>query len=201
MSWEFCTFANRNEGIVPKYETSIKVMKKIFSVDELVATMKAAKAGGQYVTLYGESDYRMNKFPTDGSQRERIRDGFQPRVKFSVKFHFGEDYEKRMSKITGEDYKASDSNRIHLVKNVIMQFVSTGTTCFIYMPESYKPLGMYLDGEVISDEDRAYAKRYQAKSNSDSFYRNLNVKNIEKIVIGGEVVECMIGAAAVPLAG
>lgn len=178
-------------------------MKKIFSVSELVAVMKAAKAGGQYVTLYGESDYKMNKFPTDGSERIRIKDNFQPRKRFSVKFHFGQDYEKTMAKVMGvDDYTASDSNRIHLVDNVIMQYVSTGTTCFIYMPESYTDKGMFLNGQPISDEDKEYAQHYKAKvSPSKIPYRNIGVKNISEIHIGKEVYECCIGQAQVALAG
>lgn len=178
-------------------------MKKIFSVSELVAVTKAAKAGGQYVTIYGETDYRMNKFPTDGSARERIKDDFQPRKRFRAKFHFGQDYEKAMAKALGVDsYKASDSNRTHLVKNVIVQYLSTGNVCFIYMPETQDDLGMFLNGEPISDEDKAYAKRFKAKSSASTLeYRNISVKNISKIVIGGETYEVLIGAANVSLAG
>ena len=171
-------------------------MKKIFSVSDLVGILKSAKCGGQYVALYGESDYKLNKFPTDGSERIRIKDGFQPRKKFVVKFHFGEDYERKMSKMLGEEYKASDKNRIHLVKNVLMQFASTGTTCVIYMPESYTDNGIYLNGQPISEEDLAYAKRYKSPTKASAIeYRNLNVTNVERIAVGGETYEVCIGQA------
>ncbi len=178
-------------------------MAKIFSVDELVAIVKSAKAGGQYVALYGESDFRMNKFPTDGSERVRIKDNFQPKKRFCVKFHFGQDYEKTMAKAMGVDsYTASDCNRTHLVDNVIMQYISTGTTCFIYMPESYIDGGMWLNGQPISDEDKAYAMRYKAKSNAAAVtYRTLNVKNISRIAIGGEVYDICISQQQAALAG
>jgi hypothetical protein len=172
-------------------------MAKIFSIEQLTAFLKAAKskAGGQYVTLYCESDYRMNKFPTDGSERVRIKDDFQPRKRYTIKYHFGEDYDKKMSKLLGVDYKSSDDNREHLVENVLMRFKSTGTACFIAMPEARKSLGVYLNGQPISEEDLAYAKRYKAKSNP-SMYLNIGVKNVYEIHIGGEIHECLIGKAA-----
>ena len=173
-------------------------MAKIFSVDDLVAVVKSAKAGGQYVTLYGESDVKLNKFPTDGSERIRIKDGFQPKKRFHVKFHFGQDYEKAMSKALGQaDYTASDANRVHLVPNVIMQYVSTGNTCFIYMPESHFSDGTFLDGKPISDEDKAYMERYKSKSKGGAVveYRTIGLKNISRIAVGGEVYDICIGQA------
>lgn len=174
-------------------------MAKIFSVEDLVAVVKAAKAGGQYVTIYGESDIKLNKFPTDGSERVRIKDDFQPRKRFHVQFHFGQDYEKTMAKALGtSDYTASDCNRVHLVPNVIMQYVSTGTTCFIYIPENYESDGTFLNGEPISAEDYAYMERYKSKSKSNAVveYRTLSVKNISRIAINKEVYDICIGEAA-----
>jgi hypothetical protein len=143
----------------------------------------------------------MNKFPTDGSERVRIKDNFQPRKRYSIKYHFGEDYDKKMSKLLGVDYQSSDANREHLVENVLMRFKSTGTACFIAMPEARKSLGVFLNGEPISEEDLAYAKRYKSKTN-ESMYLNIGVKNVYEIRIGGDVHECMIGTpAAVSVAG
>ena len=176
-------------------------MAKIFSVSELVAILKSAKAGGQFVTLYCESDYKMNKYPTDGSVRERIKDNFQPRKRYSIKYNFGADYEKKMSKLLGEDYNASDANREHLVENVLMRFKSTGNVCFIAMPIFRKSLGVLLNGQPISEEDMAYAKRFKAKSNP-AMYLNIGVKNVYEIHIGKQVYECLIGKASeVTLAG
>ena len=170
-------------------------MTKIFSIEELAALLKAAKSnksGGQYVTIYCESDYRLNQFPSDDSEHVRVKAGFQPRKRYSIKYHFGEDYDKKMSKLLGKPYKSHDSNREHLVENVLMRFKSTDNYCFIAMPEQEKQLGVYLNGKPISEEDMAYAKRYQAKV-YDKKYLNVGVKNVYEVHIGGECYECLIG--------
>lgn len=161
----------------------------ITTVEEFIELMSNAKCNGKYVTIYGESDIKLNKFNTDGLPKEHIKDGFQPRTDFSVTFHFGQDYEKTMSKILGEDYKATDTNRRHLVKNVVMQYISTGNVCLIYIPNNYSKNNIILDGEEISDEDEAYMKRFMPKkkvSTSIIEYRTLSLKNIKSISINKE---------------
>lgn len=164
----------------------------ITTVDEFIELMSNAKCNGKYVTVYGESDIKLNKFNTDGFPKERIKDGFQPRTDFSVTFHFGQDYEKTMSKILGEDYKATDTNRRHLVKNVVMQYISTGNVCLIYIPNNYSKNNIILDGEKISAEDEAYMKRFMPKKKASSSvieYRTLSLKNIKSISINKEKYE------------
>lgn len=158
----------------------------ISSISELVTVMNNAKAGGQYVSIYGETAVKLNKFPTDGSGRVRINADFTPTKRFCVEYHFAQDYDKTMSKLLGEDYKASDANRIHLVKNVVMQYISTGNTCLIYMPESYSKTGTFLGGVELNDEQKEYMARYTPKHNSSSplNYRTIGVKNVTKMVIG-----------------
>ena len=109
-------------------------------------------------------------------------------------FHFGHDYEKTMSKIIGEDYKASDKNRRHIVKNVVMQYISTGTVCLIYMPQNYNKTRVILDGETISAADEAYMKRFIPKSKSSApvEYRTLSLSNIKSISINHEKYDVMI---------
>lgn len=173
-------------GLTTDTQNLSYMSNKISSIAELVNIMGNAKAGGQYVTLYGESDVRLNKFPTDGTQRIHIKDGFTPRNKFHVTYHFSADYEKAMAKALGVDnYTAHDSNRTHLVKNVVMQYISTGTVCMIYMPEAYHFEGVVLDGKPISAEDEAYMSHYKAKPSKSTLpYRTLNVKSVTKMVIG-----------------
>lgn len=161
----------------------------ITTVDEFIELMSNAKCNGKYVTVYGESDIKLNKFNTDGLPKEHIKDGFQPRTDFSVTFHFGQDYEKTMSKILGEDYKATDTNRRHLVKNVVMQYISTGNVCLIYIPNNYSKNNIILDGEKISAEDEAYMKRFMPKKKASTSvieYRTLSLKNIKSISINKE---------------
>lgn len=161
----------------------------ITTVEEFIELMSNAKCNGKYVTVYGESDIKLNKFNTDGLPKERIKDGFQPRTDFSVTFHFGQDYEKTMSRILGEDYKATDTNRRHLVKNVVMQYISTGNVCLIYIPNNYSKNNIILDGEKISAEDEAYMKRFMPKKKVNTSiieYRTLSLKNIKSISINKE---------------
>ena len=161
----------------------------ITSVDEFITLMSNAKCNGKYVTVYGESDVKLNKFNTDGLPKEHIKDNFIPRTDFSVTFHFGQDYEKTMSKILGEDYKASDKNRRHLVKNVIMQYISTGNVCLIYIPNNYSKNNIILNGEKISAEDEAYMNRFMPKKKASTSvieYRTLSLKNIKSISINKE---------------
>lgn len=176
----------------------------ITSVDEFVTLMANAKCNGKYVTVYGESDVKLNKFNTDGLPKEHIKDDFCPRTDFSVTFHFGQDYEKTMSKILGEAYKATDKNRRHLVKNVIMQYISTGNVCLIYIPNNYSKNDIILNGKKISEEDEAYMKRFMPKkkvSSSVIEYRTLSLKNIKSISINKEkydvdIIDWEVRAAA-----
>ena len=166
----------------------------ITTAQEFINMVKNASANGHYVTVYGESDVQLRKFNTDGLPKEHIKDDFHPRSEFSVTFHFGQDYEKTMSKILGEDYKASDKNRRHIVKNVVMQYISTGTVCLIYMPQNYNKSRIILDGETISAADEAYMKRFmpQGKKSATVEYRTLSLSNITAISINHEKYDVMI---------
>ena len=192
ISFIFCTFVTDLEN-----NLKLKTMKKIFTTEELIAIMASAKAGGRYVTLTGHSDVNLNKFPTDGSARVRIDDAFKPVSNFKIKFHFGEDYEKKMSAILGCDYHASDANREHLVKNVVMRYKSTGTICLIYMGENKTYLGTTLNGNELTDEETEYMNHYKSKSTSNSAvnYRTISVNNVDTITMNGETYEVMIGKA------
>ena len=99
-----------------------------------------------------------------------------------------------MSKILGEDYKASDKNRRHIAKNVVMQYISTGTVCLIYMPQNYNKTRILLDGEPISAADEAYMKRFmpQSKKSAPVEYRTLSLSNIKSISINHEKYDVMI---------
>ena len=99
-----------------------------------------------------------------------------------------------MSKILGEDYKASDKNRRHIVKNVVMQYISTGTVCLIYMPQNYNKSRIILDGEPISAADEAYMKRFmpQGKKSATVEYHTLSLSNIKSISINHEKYDVMI---------
>ena len=170
------------------------MIKTINTISELVNTLKTAKCGGQYATIYFESDVKLNKFPTDGSERIRIADTFCPRKSYSVQYHFGADYEKAMAKLLGvEEYTASDSNRTHIVPNLLMQYISTGTYCLIAMVEDKSETAYSIDGREMTNAERAYMKHYLPKTNSNApHYLTLGVKNVTRISFGGNIYDVKI---------
>lgn len=162
-------------------------MKIIRTIDELVRFFESAKnAKGQYVSLIGESEVKMNKFPKEG-ERVRIDEDFTPMKTFLIKYHFGASYEKRMAKLLGLDsYTASDKNRVHLVKNVLMQYVSTGNICAICMPENYTLTCVTLNGKELTSEQTAYMERYKATRKYNN-YLTIPISKVKQIRMGGEV--------------
>ena len=125
----------------------------IFTTENLANVLKEAKAGGQFVTIYGETPIKLNKYPTDGSERVKINDDFNPTKRFHVTFNFAEDYEKTMAKALGVDnYDASDYNREHIVHNILMRYISTDNVCLIYLPKFYQNDGTFLNGKTITKE-------------------------------------------------
>ena len=171
-------------------------MKKINNISELKNILASAKAGGQFVTLYGESEVKLNKFPTDGSARIRIDDAFKPIASFSVQFHFGADYEKAMSKALGVDYvNGGDANRETLIPNVMMRYISTNNVCLIYMATSRSEGETTLNGHALTAAEWAYLKRYKSKNKGGGNivnYRTISAKNVKRIAIKGEVYEVNI---------
>lgn len=164
----------------------------ITSVQQLVGVLSTAKCGGQFVTIYGETDQgkKYNKFPTDGSERIKRDETMSITKRFSVTYNFGTDYDKKMSKILGEEYHAHDANRIHLLKNVIMQYVSTGNSCLIYIDGQYRSGGTFVNGEPITEEQKAYLAKYASKAKKSASvleYRTLSLCNVKEIHINKEV--------------
>lgn len=164
---------------------------EITSKIELVQLMeKLVNAGvkGQFVCMYGEKDVKLNKNATDGTKDIRPAD-FCPTTKFHITFNFGRDYEKAMTRILGKDYTAHDNNRRHLVKNVLMEYVSTSTMCLIYMADDYKDDGTFVNGQPASESDIAMIKKFKSTAKGSEQvvpYRTIGVKNITKIVANGE---------------
>ena len=166
--------------------TNNQTTKVIRTLKAFIAELKAAKCGGQYVTLYAETPVSMAAFPTDGSEKVHIDKNFVARKQFAVEYHFGASFDKMMSKLLGTDYHASDYNRRHIVPNVLMQYISTGTICCIYMPEDYVGTSAYVgaDGHPLTDEELAYMRRYKKVSKDGAIpYRTLALKNVTRMVI------------------
>lgn len=174
-------------------------MKTIKNVQELIAVLTEAKRGGQFVTAYFEtkvSGLLVN--PTDGSNVGKRNKDFNPKKRSSVQYHFAQDYEKAMAKALGiKEYEAEDSNREHLVKNVLVRYKSTNNICLIAMPTNIKKLGYTLNGESLTPEQVEYMNHYWSKAERKPQaveYRTIGVMNIYQLAIGGEVYQVKISS-------
>lgn len=171
---------------------SFKKMKTIKTIEEFATILANAKCGGQFVTLTARKAVKLNKYPTDGSEKIRINDDFVPMEEYTVEYHFGADYEKAMAKALGiKEYDAHDANRFHIVPSVLMAFKSTKNVCAIYMPSKYRgERKVTLNGRELSSVEKDYMRRYTPK-HTDSVveYRNLSLSNIKRLALNHEVYE------------
>lgn len=169
---------------------AIYTIKTLTTLSRLLAV---AKCGGQFVTIYAETDglKKYNKFPTDGSERIRRDDNITLTNRFSVTYNFGTDYDKKMSEIVGEEYHAHDANRVHLVPNVLMMYLSTANACMIYINGQYRKCETLFNGHAITEDEKSYLAKYAKKASSSSplQYRTLSVENIKEIHIKGDVYQ------------
>lgn len=159
----------------------------VTTLKELVEILKTAKIGGQKVTLYAEVAIKLNKYPTDGSERVHISElGFNPTNRYHVNYNFGTDYEKAMSKALGEDYtKGGNENIETLIPNLLMRYKSTNNPCLIYINGDNYPDGKFNNGVAYTEADEATEKRYTSKANKSYTpvdYRTVSVKNVTRLV-------------------
>jgi len=168
----------------------------VTSVAQLVSLMQQAKAGGQIATLYGVTDFNYNKYPNGTLPKERTpeiafayqkdENGARVRKAWHVQYNFAADYDHKVEALTGEKHESHDENREHLVKNVIMRFISTQNVCFIVMPFDRFSDGLLIDGNPATEEQTAYVKQYEQKRKPSTIpYLNPGVKNVYKVVING----------------
>lgn len=166
----------------------------VTNVAQLVSLMQQAKAGGQFVELYGETDYKFNKYPNGTLPKERTpeiafayqknENGARVRKAWHISYNFAADYDTKFEKVFGVEHESHDENREHLVDNVVMRFKSTGNVCMIAMPNSRKSDGLLIDGNPATEEQIAYCERYeQPRTQSALPYLNVGVKNVRKVVI------------------
>jgi hypothetical protein len=173
------------------------IEKVVTSVAEFVNLMKDAKAGGQICWAYGKTEYKVNKYPNGTTPKERC-----PELAFRyadvkklwhVQFNFAADYDKKWEKVFGEEHTSHDENRRHLLKNVVMTFISTGNVCLIAMPTDRVNDGIEIDGHIANEEETAYCELYkQSRKPSAIPYLNIGLKNIYKLSVNGVVYEVKI---------
>jgi hypothetical protein len=164
---------------------------KITSVEQLAQMLKDAKCGGQFITINVLKAAEMNVFPTDGSEKIRRNPDFAVFESYGVQAHYTEDYEKKMAKALGvENYEAHANNRVHIVKNALMQYTTTGNICFIYLPTDYLNYRLVgANGEPLSAKEIAYYERYKKPKSKGGIieYRNVGIANIKSIAMGGKL--------------
>lgn len=173
------------------------VKKVVTSVTEFVTLMKAAKAGGQLCWVYGKTDYHTNKYPNGTAPKERCPElAFRyANVKklWHAQFNFAADYDKKWEKVFGEEHTSHDENRRHLLKNVVMTFLSTGNVCLVVMPTDRVNDGIEIDGRTANEEETAYCELYKQKRKPSAIpYMNPSLRNIYKLSINGVEYEVNI---------
>lgn len=171
-------------------------MKNVTSLTELKNLLSTAKCGGQFVSVTYETKVTLRVNPTDGSNVGKREKNFAPTKRAKVTYHFAEDYDKKMSKILGEDYKANDDNREHLVHNVLMRYISTNNVCLIAMPSNTTKLGYFLNGIELTKEQRELMNHYLPNVSSKPIvqYRTIGVLNVIEIAINKEVYQVKIAS-------
>ena len=172
-------------------------MKTIVSVSELQNILEAAKCGGQFVTITYQTKVDLRVNPTDGSAVGKRDKSFIPFKRTKAQYHFAEDYDKKMSKILGEEYKASDENREHLVHNVLMKYKSTNNVCFIVMPTASNRLGYFhSNGTELNSFELETMKHYIPKPKDKPLvnYRTIGVLNVIELCINHEVYQVKISS-------
>jgi hypothetical protein len=168
------------------------VKKVVTSVAEFINLMKNAKAGGQLCWVYGKTDYNVNKYPTGTTPKERCPElafrysDVDVKRLWHVQFNFAADYDARYEKVVGEEHNSHDENRRHLVKNVVMTFLSTGNVCLIVMPNDRINDGIEIDGRTATEEEVAYCELYKRiRKPSTIPYMNPSLRNIYKLSVNG----------------
>ena len=160
----------------------------VTSLNDLIVLMANAAQRGEYATLYAETPISLLKYPTDGSEKIHISElGFNPTSRYHVTYHFGEDYEKAMSKALGEDYtKSAKKNVQTLISGILMRYISTNNVCFIYMKGTNVSDGKFNNGNPYTPADEETEKRYTstaAKGSNPVDYRTVSVKNVSRLTI------------------
>lgn len=169
-------------------------MKTLKNISEVINVLNALNARGQFATLECDVPVKLNKFSTSGV-RERISPTFAATRRYSVQYHFGESYSKKMAKLLGLDtyVPSADDNKEHIIKGVLMRYKSTNNHCLIYMKTSKTDIGTFVNGVPATDADLAYMKRFISDSKNKGFnpteYRTVGLKNVRYIKVQGEVYE------------
>lgn len=186
-------------------------MKKITKVADLISAVRTAKCGGQFATITCETTPKFNQFPNEdyckshnitlasgkGSKalNEPHRFGGEDfRYRFSLQFHFGQDYAKTLERKGGSLSENGGSTPKDFFGNIAVGHPTTNNVCLRYMDANYKVDGYYLNGQKVEDaETLAYIKGYKSVSKPQLVeYREIGVRNVRSVSFGGETYEVAI---------
>ena len=187
-------------------------MKKITKVAELISAVRTAKCGGQFATIVCETTPKFNVFPNadyctangitlasgKGSKalNEPYRFGGEDfRYRFSLQFHFDQDYKKTLERKGGSLSEDGGNTPKDFFGSIAVGHPSTYNVCLRYMDANYFVDGYYLDGRKIEDtETLDYIKGYKSVRTSQSLveYREIGVRNVRSLSFGGETYEVAI---------
>lgn len=188
-------------------------MEKIINnVADLIAILRTAKNGGQFATLYGEHATKFNVFPNDefcsangitlasgkGSKalNEPFRfNGMTANYRFSVQFHFGQDYDRTLEKLGLCRSENGSANETDHFGGIAMGYPTTNNVCIIYMQGNYNGIGYFDENgnEITNAETLAYIKGYKSASKPNAVeYRTIGVRNVKALVFGGVTYKVQI---------
>lgn len=160
----------------------------ITTIADLATILASAKQRGTYATITYEkpldtkSDLRVNA--TDGSGLKLDKSRPVPFRRGVVKYHFGQDYEKKAKQVFGEDYEVQAKSYKQVIVPYVMYYnTSTDNYTLSYIKEN----ATY---ELIAtEEEKEYFAHFAPKPKSDSSpikYRTLSVKYITRVAFDGK---------------
>lgn len=163
-------------------------MQKITTFAELKARLETAKVGGQFASVTICTDWKLNQYPTDGT--EKVKRNLSPIKVTRYTFNFAESYKKAKAKAEGcsvDEVEIDNSlGWVHDVPNVLKhREASPNKHNIIVMPKQGKLIGYYNDGVKLTEAQIEYCKHYvsNAKKGEAPKYIAPYVSNITELVI------------------
>lgn len=171
-------------------------MQKITTFAALKAMLLAAKNGGQFASVTIRTDWKLNQYPTDGT--ERVKRTMSPVKVVRYTFNFAESYKKAKAKQEGVSLDEVEIDNSlgwqHDVANVLKHRESYPDKHYIIvMPKQGKTIGYYNDGIELTEAQIEYCKHYvPMKKGEAPIYIAPSVCNIVELVIGKTTYEVAI---------
>ena len=161
----------------------------ICTISDLINVLNTAKCGGQFATVTAETEMTLRVNPTDGwDGGKRDKSKPIPTNRFTISYHFGQDYERAMAKALGvEDYEGQHrEGKVTLIPNLLYKWETTGNYVMAFIVADRTYIGRFVEGRPITDEENEYYNHYKPISGNEVvMYRTIGVHNITRLAIGG----------------